>query len=382
MASTYDDGKGGKPRDQRFKGKAGFRERSYLSDGDSDSEDSGFAFRALRPEEVKSIKVGDGIFAQNPSATHSSDIAIKQGSRIKTQHIPLTRSKKVAAAWSLSAGGSACFVKIRLKGLTPVDFTGDAGDGLESQTRNMARSSQEVHVKGTIPPDNIIGRFRVSTVPPGYSYFSLKTDSELLGRGESFVKTKAGTKDPHVAIRITKGFDEPPPLPERCLISPEIASDLKVADEETKREEELGELESPPRTSIPGFDLLEALKPSSSVLPSVPPPGPAFLLTSPISSPDQYDDWGAVQYAPKGTTASYGGPLPEAPKLPEYLPMGRPTGYSPFPIKFYTPERSSHPSSSLQALTSSSTVSQSTPSPAKSDAETQPPAKKPPSATL
>lgn len=378
MASTYG---GGKPRDQKNKdgSRKGFRERSNNSDGDSDSEDPDFAFRALRSDEVKIILAGGGIVAKDPAADLPTKKVISHGSRMDSQYIPLTRSKKVAAAWSSlpPPEGSGHFVKIDLDKLERADFTGAAGDGLDGRVRNMARSSQEVHVKGAIPFRNIIGLFRATIVPSHYSFDLLKTDKKLSERRESFVRTKARATDPHVNIRITPGFDEPPPLPARCLIHFATASDLKLSDADTKRDGELGELGSAPKATIPELDSLEVV---DRAVRGERPPGPAFTLSSPVSSPDQYDSSGRLRYVPKGLTASYQAPLPEIPVLPAYLPKGLPaTGaYSPFPSSnVYTAGRSLHPSPSLQSLSSASpTISPPDPSSVQSSAKKPPSAKK------
>lgn len=175
------------------------RKRTYhdLSDGESESENPNVLYRALRPSEPDPFESGllppEGADTEMSASQH-----ITSGSRakVKSDWISLSRSKKVAAAWSVKQGGSGRVVKVqRPEGVEAYDLTQRSQavhvfPALQGSSYNTALASQEVVVKGAIGKDQVLDVYDTRRVSVGEYNRVAVNDSVSKIRSRTLTKSR------------------------------------------------------------------------------------------------------------------------------------------------------------------------------------------------
>jgi hypothetical protein len=99
-----------------------------------------------------------GFNPKNPNAHYSIDVHVRQGSRLRTQYVSLTRSLDVARKWQ-SPSQPIYVVDLRKVQGQVIDLSIPAvRDSVMTDpiAKNFAAASEEVLVIGRVPPEAII----------------------------------------------------------------------------------------------------------------------------------------------------------------------------------------------------------------------------------
>ncbi|WP_211445209.1 DUF7587 domain-containing protein [Collimonas humicola] len=148
------------------------RKLHYLSEGDSESEDSQVLYRSVRKNEDP---YRDGLQPPpdyNPDLSAAAHIRAGSSAKIKSPWISATRSLKTAAAWATTTPGGGRVVQFRNPNQTreTYDLTnsddrrkvfGESGGGT---AEGFAKGSQEVVIKGDVPADHIVKMYDAKKV--------------------------------------------------------------------------------------------------------------------------------------------------------------------------------------------------------------------------
>ena len=111
---------------------------------------SNIVYRVIRPDEDPLL----GLLPKNPLAEYSVDFHVRNGSRVDTQFISVTRSLDVAMKWADKTGARIVSIDLsKLSGSEIIDLSTEAGRATYLKNPlaiNFAKASQELLIKGNI----------------------------------------------------------------------------------------------------------------------------------------------------------------------------------------------------------------------------------------
>ncbi len=175
----------------------------HLSDGESDSENPNVLYRSLRRDEDprRGLRPPEGY---DPNLTASQHITAGSRAKTKSEFVSATRSAKVASAWA-SEGGPGGRVARFNKPLDRESY--DLTNPYEAarvfptgkgSSLNTAKASQEVVIRGGVPPENITGVWDAHRVPMS-QYAEASADTVPGFERKSRSRSKA-TNTPHPVV--------------------------------------------------------------------------------------------------------------------------------------------------------------------------------------